>query len=288
MVFLGMSWRGFPIYSTPPNVGVIPVCGREEFIPYGMTMRIIGPTTAVFPTYTTTTTTTSTYTNWYWRYTSTTTWTTTSIYYGTLSAGRSTDVKDNQVFTFPNKIYAVTDMYFSSGWNEAWYYYRIAYKLAYIKVVNYWNTTETLAYTDGSSTLYVRADRPLGIAAVYVFDDVSQTIPPPPPPPPPPRPCTELKVNPYCTSPDAEGKVDVETPLLEEVPCGSFGENGENYRATIVATTNDEDCNGFITTTPKYWGPVPVDETTPCIKDGNKRICELTHPLQRVIWDCDH
>jgi hypothetical protein len=302
----------------PPNIGAIPVCGREEFIPYGMTMRIIGPTTAVFPTSTTTSITTSTstyvydasqvgtycgwydpwsgvcgwyvtYTVWYRITTATTiTSTSTSHYYGTLSVGRSTDVKDNQVFTFPNKIYAVTDMYFSSGWNEAWYYYRIAYKLAYVKVVNYWNTTETLAYTDGSSTLYVRADRPLGIAAVYVFDDVSQTIPPPPPPPPPPRPCTELKVNPYCTSPDAEGKVDVETPLLEEVPCGSFGENGENYRATIVATTNDEDCNGFITTTPKYWGPVPVDETTPCIKDGNKRICELTHPLQRVIWDCDH
>jgi hypothetical protein len=166
-VWLG-SRRGS---TTPPNIGSIPVCGREEFIPYGMTMRIIGPTTAVFPTSTTTITTTSTYTNWYWRYTSTTTWTFTSLYYGTLSAGRSTDVRDNQAFTFPSKIYAVTDTYFSSNWNSGWYHYRIAYKLAYIKVVNYWNTTETLAYTDGSSTLYVRADRPLGI----------------PPPPPPPR-----------------------------------------------------------------------------------------------------
>jgi hypothetical protein len=190
----------------------------------------------------------------------------TTTQYGTLSAGRSTDVRDNQVFTFPNKIYAVTDMYFSSYWNEAWYYYKIAYKLAYVKVVNYWNTTETLAYTDGPSTLYVRADRPLGIAAVYVFDGVSETIPPPPPPPPPAGPCTEIKLNPYCTSEDAKGKVDVETPLFEEVPCGYFGPNGENYRTTITATTNDEKLQWIYNHCPESWGPVPVDQTTPCKK----------------------
>jgi hypothetical protein len=312
-----------------PNIGGVPLCGYEVFIPYGVTMRLIRPTTAVFPTstfvtttntpstyttrYTTTTTatiTTTTTSRWWsertWRvttmtYTITTTRTLTTQHatttgipatitttqYGTLSAGRFTDVKDNQVFTFPGRIYAVTDVYYTSDWNRGWYYYMIAYKLAYIKVVNYWNTTETLAYTDGSSsTLYVRADRPLGIAAVYVFDGVSETRPPPPPPPPPPRPCVEIKVNPYCTSPDAEGKVDVETPLFELVPCGSLGANGENYRATITATTNDENCNGFITNVPN--GPVPVDQTTPCDKNGNTISCELTHPLQHVIWDCDH
>jgi hypothetical protein len=325
-VWLG-SRRGS---TTPPNIGSIPVCGTEEFIPYGMTMRIIGPTTGVFPTstitsttntpstyttrYTTTTiaTITGTTTSWWW---SLTTWGFTTMTYtitttmrlttqhttttdipititttqsGTLSAGRSTDVRDNQVFTFPGRIYAVTDVYFSSNWNSGWYYYKIAYKLAYIKVVNYWNTTETLAYTDGSSTLYVRADRPLGIAAVYVFDSVSQTIPPPPPPPPPARPCVEIKPNFYCVSPDAKGQVDVETPRFELVPCGSLGANGENYRSTIVATTNNENCNGFITTNPESWGPVPVDQTTPCNKNGNQISCELTHPLQRVIFDCDH
>jgi hypothetical protein len=164
----------------------------------------------------------------------------------------------------------------------------IAYKLAYVKVVNYWNTTETLAYTDGSSTLYVRADRPLGIAAVYVFDSVSQTIPPPPPSPPPQGPCVEIKPNFYCIAEDAKGQVDVETPRFELVPCGSLGANGENYRSTIVATTNNENCNGFITTNPESWGPVPVDQTTPCNKNGNQISCELTHPLQRVIFDCDH
>jgi hypothetical protein len=50
-----------------------------------------------------------------------------------------------------------------------------------VKVVNYWNTTEMLAYTDGSSALYVKADRPLGIAAVYVFNSASETRPPPHP-----------------------------------------------------------------------------------------------------------
>jgi len=272
-IFLG-SWYG---YQSPPNIGAVPVCGREEFIPYGMTMRIIGPTTAVFPTSTTTITTTSTYTNWYWRYTSTTTWTTTSIYYGTLSAGRSTDVKDNQVFTFPRRIYAVTDMYFENNRSRGWYYYTIAYKLAYVKVVNYWNTTQILAYTDGSSTLYVRADRPLGIAAVYVFDSVSETRPPPPPSP---GPCVEIRANPYCVADDAEGKVDVQSPPYYEVPCGS------PYGTTITATTNDENCQGFITNVPS--GPVTVDQTTPCDKNGNTLSCELTDPSQRVIWDCDH
>jgi hypothetical protein len=325
-----------------PNIGAVPICGYEVFIPHGVTMRLIGPTTAVFPisTFVTTTNTPSTYTTWYtttttatittttyyWVWTTITTtgyywtytWTgyvpTTMTYtitttqtlttqhatttgipttitttqYGTFSASRSTDVRDNQVFTFPGKIYAVTDVYFSSNWSSGWYYYKIAYKLAYIKVVNYWNTTETLAYTDGSSTLYVRADRPLGIAAVYVFDDVSQTIPPPPPPPPPPRPCVKIKPNFYCIAPDAKGKVDVETPRFEEVPCGSLDANGENYHSIIVATTDNENCNGFITTYPESWGPVPIDQTTPCDKNGNRITCELTHPLQRVIFDCDH
>jgi hypothetical protein len=309
-----------------PNIGRVPICGLETFIPYGVTMRLTGPIFVTFPTstfvtttntpstyttwYTTTTTATITTTTYYWvwttitttgyfwtytrtewvpttmTYTITTTQTLTPQYatttgipttitttqYGTLSAGRSTDVRDNQVFTFPGRIYAVTDAYVSG-----WYYYMIAYKLAYVKVVNYWNTTETLAYTDGSSTLYVRADRPLGIAAVYVFDGVSQTIPPPPPSP---GPCIEIRANPYCVSDDAEGKVDVQSPPFYQVPCGS------PYGTTITATTNDRKCKGFITNVPS--GPVTVGQTTPCNKNGNTLSCELTDPSQRVIWDCDH
>jgi hypothetical protein len=312
--------------SNTPNIRGVPICGAEVFIPHGVTMRLIGPTTAVFPTstfvtttntpstyttrYTTTTTATITTTTYYWVWTTITTtdyfwtytWTgyvpttmtytrtttmtlttrhatttgipvtTTTTQYGTFSASRSTDVKDNQVFTFPGRIYAVSDVYYGG-----WYYYKIAYKLAYIKVVNYWNTTETLAYTDGSSTLYVRADRPLGIAAVYVFDGVSETRPPPPPPP---GPCVEIRANPYCVADDAEGKVDVESPPFYQVPCGS------PYGTTITATTNDENCKGFITNVPS--GPVTVDQTTPCNKNGNTLSCELTDPSQRVIWDCDH
>jgi hypothetical protein len=282
-----------------PNIGAVPICGYEVFIPYGVTMRLIGPTTATFPASTTTVTITTTYTTiisstyvttycgYYWCYSTATTWvpvtttmtaaTSTSTYYSTLSASRSTDVRDNQVFTFPGRIYAVSDVYYESNWNGGWYYYMIAYKLAYVKVVNYWNTTETLAYTDGSSTLYVRADRPLGIAAVYVFDGVSETRPPPPPPP---GPCVEIRANPYCVSRDAEGKVDVQSPPYYQVPCGS------PYGTTITATTNYKECEGFITTVPS--GPVTVDQATPCPKNGNTISCELTDPSQRVIWDCDH
>jgi hypothetical protein len=297
-IFFG-SWYG---YQSPPNIRAVPVCGREEFIPYGMTMRIIGPTTAVFPTSTTAvTTTTYTYTSSYrstapwtycptyecWTFT-TTRWFTTTItttitrtthYYGTWSAGRSTDAKDNQVFTFPNKIYAVTDMYFGEPWSGGgWYYYRIAYKLAYVKVVNYWNTTEILAYTDGSSTLYVKADRPLGIAAVYVFDGVSETRPPPPPPP---RPCTEIRANPVCPSPDSEGKVTTTSPLFYEVPCGT-----PSGPTTITGTTTDPgNCNGFVGSSP---GVVTKNDVTQCPKDGNQITCTLTSPDQFVIWDCNH
>jgi hypothetical protein len=183
-------------------------------------------------------------------------------------------VKDNQVFTFPNKIYAVTDMY-----NSGWYYYKIAYKLAYIKVVNYWNTTETLAYTDGSSTLYVRADRPLGIAAVYVFDGVSETRPPPPPPPPP---CREIRANPVCPSPDSAGKVTTTVPLFYEVPCGTPSDGPR----TITGTTTDpRNCDGFVST--KY-GEVSTNDVEKCPKNGNQITCTLTSPDQFVIWDCNH
>jgi hypothetical protein len=306
-IFLSSWW--YYGYQSPPNIGAVAVCGREEFIPYGMTMRIIGPTTAVFPTSTTATTrtwtSTSTYNSpsvhvvcsWYrdrWRglcggYQTYTVWylvtttitsttTSTSIYYGTLSASRSTDVKDNQLFTFPGRIYAVTDMYFENDWSRGWYYYSIAYKLAYVKVVNYWNTTQILAYTDGSSTLYVRADRPLGIAAVYVFDGVSETRPPPPPPPPP---CTEIRANPVCRSPDAEGKVTTTVPLFYEVPCGT---PSDGSRTITGYTTDPTNCNGYISTS---YGTVTTDQVTQCPKNGNQISCTLTSPDQFVIWDCD-
>jgi hypothetical protein len=171
-------------------------------------------------------------------------------------------------------------MYFGEPWSGGgWYYYRIAYKLAYVKVVNYWNTTEILAYTDGSSTLYVKADRPLGIAAVYVFDGVSETRPPPPPPPPP---CTEIRANPVCRSPDAEGKVTTTSPLYYEVPCGT---PSDGSRTITGYTTDPTKCDGFISTS---YGRVTTDQVTPCPKNGREISCTLTSPDQFVIWDCDH
>jgi hypothetical protein len=212
--------------------------------------------------------------------TSTTTITSTSTRPVTTSQ-YTTDIRDMQYAVFPGTIAAKTEVQLPTGTA----YYKNYYNLTYIKVVDLWNTTNILAFAgNGETRIDVKVDRPIGVAAVYTYDRTEVYIPPPLPSRS--GPCVEIKPNFYCISPDAQGEVDVETPLFELVPCGSLGENGENYRATIVATTNNENCNGFITTVPN--GPVPVDQTTPCDKDGNRITCELTHPLQHVIWDCDH
>ena len=292
-----------------PTIGTAPVCIAEAFYPLSTTPRLRGHATAVFPTATTTITSTSLSTSTYYRYslittirtephrifrsrmityidfilstitmsdTYTTTLTTTLTYSGTYTA--TGDVEDNQWFTFPGMIYSVTDAYWN-GYNSGWYRYMVAYRLAYTKVVDLWNTTNILAYVEGPQTVYVKADRPLGIAAVYVFDSVSSTVPPPPPPPSH-GPCMRVYANPYCISNDAEGKVDVTVPPYYTAPCESEPNN------LITASTDNPNCQGFLVTGS---GAIPKDQATGCPKDENGNItCEMTSSDQYVVFDCNH
>jgi hypothetical protein len=61
--------------------------------------------------------------------------------------------------------------------------YIIYYRLVYIKVVDMWNVTKILAYhtpeNPGDTTIRVKADGPLGIAAIYVYDSTDVTPLPP-------------------------------------------------------------------------------------------------------------
>jgi hypothetical protein len=98
------------------------------------------------------------------------------------------EVRDAQVATFPGTLVAKRDYVGcdSTRCVLSGYYVRNYFDLAYIKVVDLWNTTNILAYVDGrnSNTVALRVDRPIGIAAVYVYSGTEARLPPPPPPPP--------------------------------------------------------------------------------------------------------
>ncbi len=96
------------------------------------------------------------------------------------------DTRDMQRIKFPGTIYAEV----KRCQNErdpnncpGWYYVRDYYGLAYVKVVDLWNTTNVLAFKTGGGDFVVKVDRPIGIAAVYTYSRTDERLPPPPPPP---------------------------------------------------------------------------------------------------------
>jgi hypothetical protein len=99
--------------------------------------------------------------------------------YTTITQIVTTDLKDRQHATFPGMIHSYVK--WSPSYN-VWAYVRHNYKLAYIKAVSLFNTTEVLAYVRGNetSTIHIQADRPIGLAAVYAYDSTDIYIPPPP------------------------------------------------------------------------------------------------------------
>jgi len=100
--------------------------------------------------------------------------------YTTITQIATTDLMDRQYATFPERISSFVRW---SPYYGAWAYVAHHYKLAYIKAVSLFNTTEVLAYVRGNetSTIHIRADRPIGLAAVYAYDSTDIYIPPPPP-----------------------------------------------------------------------------------------------------------
>jgi hypothetical protein len=99
--------------------------------------------------------------------------------YTTITQIVTTDLRDRQYATFPNMIHSYAKWSPSYG---VWYYVRHNYRLAYIKAVSLFNTTEVLAYVRGNetSTIHIQADRPIGLAAVYIYDSTDARLPPPP------------------------------------------------------------------------------------------------------------
>jgi hypothetical protein len=132
----------------------------------------------------------------------------------------TTDLMDRQYATFPARISSFVRW---SPYSGAWAYVAHHYRLAYIKAVSLFNTTEVLAYVMGNenSTIHIQADRPIGLAAVYAYDSTDIYIPPPPPPPSPEE-CYERDVVYLCTTgPEVSGTV---TGASRTVPCGQGGQ----------------------------------------------------------------
>jgi hypothetical protein len=283
-----------PTYIATPD-------GGERFEPRMMMPRLIFST--IYQTYYSTTTTftwscdiTNPLNCLYVR-------TTISRPISTSSTTSISDIRDNQFATFPYRLEAKTtgnikriecDPY-GCRWVTYLVHYIIYYRLVYIKVVNMWNVTNILAYhtpeNPEDTTIRVKADGPLGIAAIYVYDssDVTSLPPPPPPPPrvgrPPPEDCIEYVGVNVCISKDVGDKMKpTKTREALKVKC----KDGvpKNYRMDAEFTTSNPDkCDAFIAPSP---GVYTTNEVQPCDKEGNKITCKNVPPGKTIILDCDH
>jgi hypothetical protein len=198
------------------------------------------------------------------------------------------DVRDNQNATFPYKIVfetaAKVDRYecltpwdcYERIWRTYWLYYRTYYRLSYIKVVDMWNTTNVIAYatpsTTGDVTIQVKADRPLGIAAMYIYDSTQVTPPPPAPPPPPPEPPGKNVYGPaLCLDKSAENKGVRYILELKEVPEGS--PPPDSYKVTFYMPPGSN-CQGYIV---PGSGTYDASQLTACTRDGDTVTCTVPH-----------
>jgi hypothetical protein len=232
-------------------------------------------------------------------------WTrTTYTYSSAISTGTSiSDLRDNQHATFPYRLEAKTcgvlnrrecDPYYGCRMEPYSVNYIIYYRLAYIKVVDMWNVTKILAYhtpeNPGDTTIRVKADGPLGIAAIYVYDstDVTQ-LPPPPSPPevgrPPPENCKAwVGVN-VCKSEDVGDKM-TPTKTSETIDVKCKDGVSENHRMNATFTTSDpEKCDAFMAPSA---GVYSTNEVQPCDKVGNQITCGNVPPGKTIILDCKH
>jgi hypothetical protein len=163
------------------------------------------------------------------------------------------EVGDAQVATFPRTVVLSRDYYscYGSSCSLTGYYVRHYFDLAYIKVVDLWNTTNVLAYVDGrdSNTVALRVDRPIGIAAVYVYSRTEARLPPPPPPPIRGRPGCIERVN-ICPT------YGYGTAITRTSPSKEFGPLDSGICDGVVTVTfkctdpSDETCNVWIAPSP--------------------------------------
>jgi hypothetical protein len=178
------------------------------------------------------------------------------------------DARDMQRITFPGGIYAeVRRCQDDRDPNRCpdWWYVRNIYKLAYIKVVDLWNTTNVLAFKTNASDFVVKVDRPIGIAAVYTYDRSEEKLPPPPRPPTwGENYCIDKTET--CDSFDA-GKVRITSDIWDSAPEGQC--DGQ-VTVTFVKETNDPNCGAWVAPAP---GAYTTNQLQPCPQSGNTVTC---------------
>ena len=158
------------------------------------------------------------------------------------------------------------------------------YRLAYIKVVDLWNTSNVLGFFDASnspSTPYealirMRIDRPVGVAAVYVYSHTVEELLPPAVGSPYITIC-RVRVD-ICESDDVRGRIQYIDGAI--FPC--------NQTSTQVTfrTTDPQRCDAFVVPRPDTYR---LDEVKGgvCPKSGDTITCTASMG-QVIILDCEH
>jgi len=151
-------------------------------------------------------------------------------------------MQDYQRFSFPGGITAeARRCWIPVGSSTCtWYYVREIYRLAYVKVVDLWNTTSVLAFTQDSGTVSLKVDRPIGIAAVYTYERTEARLPPPPPPPRGGTPGCLEGVN-ICPTHGYGTAIQKTSPSAEAGPAGSC-----DGQVTVTFRCNSPNCNVWI------------------------------------------
>ena len=245
------------------------ICSNELFLPHTSVVNRVDQTytTTYVYSYTTTVTTTTT------RLLGTYTTTYTSVVRSTSVATTSGDYL--YIATFPGQLTYLALNYRKNSCAYDSTLYSATYSLAYVKVVDLWNTSNVLALlTNGN--LRVKIDRPVGIAAVYTLTSVYV------PPTGPAAPYTVVCSNwvGVCASSDAEGKYQIIGGTI--FPC-----NQTTTQVTIM-TTDPSNCDAFALPTGMPPGTYDYSQVAPytCPKSGNTITC-TAEAGQTIIIDCN-
>jgi hypothetical protein len=176
------------------------------------------------------------------------------------------DSRDMQRIAFPGTIYAEIRRCQDERRDPCpgWYYVRDWYKLAYVKVVDLWNTTNVLAFKTGGGDFVVRVDRPIGIAAVYTYDRTDQRLPPPPRTRGYENYCIDSVAT--CESFNAD-KVTRTSPTSDTAP---MGECDGWVTVTFVKETNDPNCGAWVAPAPRAYSESELER---CPENNGQITC---------------
>ncbi|MEM4303921.1 MAG: hypothetical protein QXQ70_08525 [Candidatus Caldarchaeum sp.] len=190
-----------------------------------------------------------------------------------ISADYTYRVSRNYVdINFPTSI-----SWYSVALEDPSVYIRDIHKLAYVAVVDLWNTTNIIAYST-TGVLRVNGTGPLGIVAVYTYDRTIEHVPRPPPPPE--QPCLQGYSIAVCFSIDAlKAGQGGYSGAATTVPCGS---PPPSLSPTIYLPNSG--CEAYITPGPGTYDP---NQLPKCSKQGNQATCSDVPYGKTVVVDCN-